>query len=555
MQAELVEKLVHHKGGTSHIARIFHYGDEQKEYQDVRQERYNRSHASDDSVDDEVVEDTCWQQVAHHAAEPAHKHVEPLLRIGADGEGCLEHQPHKHQQHRQSQPTVGKQFIGTESLPAFGVVFVGHQSLFQRSAHKAVAGVAYLRVDGLFVVFLQLFAMMLGDVEDGLAVGQFAKFGSGVFHVLQRTDCQVSRRIFVDNVLVLLNLFLDGGDGILDVVAVVDMYVVGDVLFVLEHVDNGLQHFGDAVAFGGRGGHYRETEHGAESLVVELVAVGLKFVEHIESHHHRCVHVDKLGGEEQVAFEVRRIDDVQNQVVLVAAEVLAHAQLLGRIFVYRIGPRQVHQTYGVAFVVENARFDVHRNAAVVAHLLVQACGVVEKGGLAAVGVAHQCHGDGVAYLADFLRQQFVVVVLLHESAVELFLFGVRGDGRHIAVRQLDNVNFLCLAAAQRHPRLQYLVFDGVAQGGVLYHRQRLATHKAHLHQPVAQSPVTADFHNHALGTRRHIGQTSYFVFSFFAHNVYCCRHFAKNQLLTSLFIIYCTICLICKNNDSPNVGT
>ena len=97
VQAELVEKLVHHKGGTSHIARIFHYGDEQKEYQDVRQERDDRSHTSDDAIDDEVVEDTCGQQVAHHAAEPAHKHVEPFLRIGADGEGALEHQPHKHQ--------------------------------------------------------------------------------------------------------------------------------------------------------------------------------------------------------------------------------------------------------------------------------------------------------------------------------------------------------------------------------------------------------------------------------------------------------------------------
>ena len=210
-----------------------------------------------------------------------------------------------------------------------------------------------------------------------------------------------------------------------------------------------------------------------------------QFIKHIECHHHRQVHVDELGGKEKVSFQIGGIHDVEHHIGMVVEHVLAHVEFLGCVFGKGVGAGQVGDLDGVILVFEDSNFGINSHAAVIAHLLAHASGVVEKGGLATVGVADQRHGDGLAALAQDASR------LLGDGTVEAVTFSC-------LISQGDHLNMLGLNAPQGDMALHDLILNGIAQGGVLDDAYLLATYEAQFHQPVTKAAVTAQLHNHTL---------------------------------------------------------
>ena len=60
VQAHLVHQLIHDEGGTSHVARILHVGDEEVEDKNLRQEHDDGSHTTDDTIDEHILDRTIW---------------------------------------------------------------------------------------------------------------------------------------------------------------------------------------------------------------------------------------------------------------------------------------------------------------------------------------------------------------------------------------------------------------------------------------------------------------------------------------------------------------
>ena len=110
-----------------------------------------------------------------------------------------------------------------------------------------------------------------------------------------------------------------------------------------KNLDDLVEKAADAVAAASGSRHDRHPEEGAELVDVELVAAFLELVVHVEGHHHRDVHVDKLRGEVEVALEVAAVHHVEDDVGVLFDDVLADVQFFGRIGAERVGAGQIDE--------------------------------------------------------------------------------------------------------------------------------------------------------------------------------------------------------------------
>ena len=174
-------------------------------------------------------------------------------------------------------------------------------------------------------------------------------------------------------------------------------------LFVLEYFGYGIEQPADAGSLRSDRRNDRNAQHAAQVFVIEPCAGLFHLIVHVQGDDHLDVHVDKLRGEEQVAFQVGRIDDVDHHVRHFAQDVGANIQLFGRIFGDGIGAGQVDQVECVVSLVEAGRFGIDRNPAVVPYPFMRSGSEVEQRGFAAVGVADQGYVDYLVAAADCAR--------------------------------------------------------------------------------------------------------------------------------------------------------
>ena len=116
-------------------------------------------------------------------------------------------------------------------------------------------------------------------------------------------------------------------DALLQFRPVVDMDMAcHDVLVALIDFDDGIEQRVDAGSVPADGRTDRHAEQPAQLVDVEAVAFLLQFVVHVQRHHHPEVHVDELGGQVEVAFQVGGVHHVDDDIGHLLDEVLPHVQ-------------------------------------------------------------------------------------------------------------------------------------------------------------------------------------------------------------------------------------
>ena len=65
-----------------------------------------------------------------------------------------------------------------------------------------------------------------------------------------------------------------------------------------------------------------------QRLDINAIAAMLEFVIHIERAHHANIHIDELGGEIEIAFEIRGVDDIDDHVGHLLRQVFADIEFL-----------------------------------------------------------------------------------------------------------------------------------------------------------------------------------------------------------------------------------
>ena len=233
--------------------------------------------------------------------------------------------------------------------------------------------------------------------------------------MLQQLQRQIAGRVVLGDMLIGLQVFLDVGDTVLNLVPVVDVQVSRGLVGALIHLDDGLEELLHTVAVLERGGNHRHTEETAQHLEVEMVATTLELIIHVQGADHADVYVHQLRGEIEVALDVGGVDHVDHHVGHLLRKMFTHEEFLRRVATERVGARQVGEVELIAEHRGVGFGGIDGHTAVVAHMSVSATGVIKERGLATVGIAHECHIDGTALLLGDMLEVVVVMEWRVES--------------------------------------------------------------------------------------------------------------------------------------------
>ena len=129
---------------------------------------------------------------------------------------------------------------------------------------------------------------------------------------------------------------------------------------------------------------------------IDLVAVFLDDVHHVDRNDHRNPQLRKLCGKVQVAFKIRTVDDVQNCVRPLVDEVVSCDDLLKRIRGQRVNAGQVHDDH-ILVLFQASLLLLDRDARPVADKLVRSGERIEQRRLAGVRIACERNLDSVLF--------------------------------------------------------------------------------------------------------------------------------------------------------------
>ena len=375
-QAKAAEHAVHDKGDAGHVAAVLQEGQHHEQQEHLRHKAEDGAQAANDTVADQRIDQatvlgaTRHEGIVHHGGDTRDigailcrvdrvgvvtrgldsrvvsvaaltEHVPAVgaeeLVVGEVGHraaqgrnGDVVHAEHDDHKDRQTQDTVGNHAVD----------LLGGAHLGRSLGHALVDNVrddaiALAGDDGLGIVVAILLA--LGDQllhASGLLLGEVDEL-AGVCITLEQLDGVIATLVSGN---ARRQVVLDVVQNVLD----------GGVELVLRHLALGssgllnlLEQLLDALVLKGRDHHDRAAELLGELVRVDLVAVLLDQVGHVEGDDYGQAGLDNLKRQVQVALEVGGIDNLDDHIGLAAHEVVARALLLGAVGGKRVDAGEV----------------------------------------------------------------------------------------------------------------------------------------------------------------------------------------------------------------------
>ena len=267
--------------------------------------------------------------------------------------------------------------------------------------------------------------------------------------------------------------------------------VLQHLLLVLIQAQLLQHHFVAFDDLGGGNGHHGRSEQGLHAVDVDGAAVGRHLIHHIERHHHRDVHLQKLHGQIEIPGNVGGVDDIDDRLWFFVQHEAAGNELLTAVGGHGIDAGQIrHQR--VVPAPDDAVFPADRDAGEIAYMLIGAGELVEQGGLSAVLVADQRKGQRCT-----IRQRVAAALGMEPAAFAqtwVGHFGCRLQGSAGRLRRRQRCH--CDLIRVRKSQCEFIAvkhqLHGIAHGGVFDHRDLCAGDHAHIQKVLAQGAVSAD---------------------------------------------------------------
>ena len=245
--------------------------------------------------------------------------------------------------------------------------------------------------NGIAVFGHREFRLFAQDLHDIGLMKRYTRFGKLVritilvAQVHERNPTGIRRQEFCNR----SHLRFQHLHGLFDLVAI--NHLLRERHRACKHMAHLANKVSDALFAHGRKRNARHTVEIRKFIEVQLDSAILGNVHHVDGNHHRNFHVGKLARKEQVAFQVRRIDDVDNQARFAAEQVVDSSAFVFGICEQSVSTRKVHQAnLAVAqFKVTFLLFD--RHARPVTHMLASTRKGVKESRLTAVRVTGNCN--------------------------------------------------------------------------------------------------------------------------------------------------------------------
>ena len=281
MQTYLVHKSIHNERCTSQIARVLHKGDKEVQNHNVGQKHYDTAHTTDDSVADHIFEYAVGQPMLKRRAEECYALLNPLLRIGSQAEGAVEHQPHHKYKYR-----VAEYAVSYDSVDGFCNIFesiVSSGVCFEQCAGNKTS--LLIRHCGRYIlvcteVGVQMFSLFLASALPLLEVGARGEHSGNFGIAFEHLHRQISWREALRQLLtVLLHLLVERLHALLDN-TLVDVDMAYSLILSLVYGYDCVEQYLYTSAFVSYDREHRQTHHLAEQIVVERCPIALQLVVH-----------------------------------------------------------------------------------------------------------------------------------------------------------------------------------------------------------------------------------------------------------------------------------
>ena len=304
--------------------------------------------------------------------------VEEVDKGAANVDGKQEHQVHDKQEEGDANPAIEQHPIQPFAL-GLGELALLLASLLYPLVDMAVADIRQLQIDILPL-------MGAGDhiVGGGLLTGQ-----QGLLH--HRILFQQAQGATTGSEVVRGEQGLQLRQIVFKRVTVIELQ---GRLRLTDKLPDLLLEGGNLFAVVGREGHHRATERFAELALVDDDAALLQDIQLVEHHHHGQAQFAQLQREVEGALQIGGVDDVEQQVGLLALGKAAGDLLVQTAILtgQAIDAGQIHQLEVMLTRAELTHLLVDGDTTPVAYLLAGAGQGVEQGGLAAIGVTYRYQG-------------------------------------------------------------------------------------------------------------------------------------------------------------------
>ena len=268
--------------------------------------------------------------------------------------------------------------------------------------------------------------------------------------------------------------------------------VLTERLFLIPgDVDRMADQFVHALVFGGGDRNHGHAQHGFHLIDLEGAAVSGDLVHHVQGDDHRCLHLQQLHGEVEIALDVGGVDNVDDGFGLLIQNKIPGDQLFTGIGRHGIDSRQI-SNLGIGLTSDHTVLAVHRDAGEVPDVLVGAGQLVEQGRLAAVLVSDQRKRKQGAIRKRITGSLGMETAFFTETGVLGFPgadFAVL-PGR-VRIKKLD-VNLCRVVQAQRQLISVNAKLHRISHGGQFYHGQRRAGDHPHIQKMLPQGALSAD---------------------------------------------------------------
>ena len=140
---------------------------------------------------------------------------------------------------------------------------------------------------------------------------------------------------------------------------------------ILINIYQFFEKFIHANALGSHSRNDGNAKHLAQCIVFELHATLFQLIIHIQGNNHLYIHINKLRSQEQIPFQIRGIDNIDNNIGHFFHYMRSHIQFLRRVFGNGIRTRQIHNFERITILLQHGFFRIHRYTAIIPNPLVR----------------------------------------------------------------------------------------------------------------------------------------------------------------------------------------
>ena len=390
-QAEFAQEPVHNEGHPGHIAHILQQGQQEGQHQNLGHKAQHRAHTGQNAVHHQAVKPIAHMQRPKNRAQsirnplPEEHVVCPIGANGADGEGEAAHGDGIHTEHDQGKDGQSQHPIRHHPVDLVGQRqgVLGSLLLHGLADHGLNVGVPLVGNDGLRVVVH--LPLAVPDVHFQVIQKRLGEVQLLAHHLVPLKELDGVPAQIVGLHLA-FNRFLDMGQGVLHAAAEhMGTVAVGVILAQSQRRLGGLH---AALALQRADFHAGAAQRLAQLFQIDGIAVFAHQIDHIHRQHHRMAQIHQLGGQVEIALNIRSVHDVQNHIRVILHQIPPGHQLLRRIGRQGINAGQILNDR-LRVSLQGTLLLLHRHAGPVAHILIGAGQNVEQGGFSAIGIAGQ----------------------------------------------------------------------------------------------------------------------------------------------------------------------